>query len=208
MKKIKQVVLILLILSTQQFAQDDQSKSEKSEWDFNASIYSYFIPEDFFLLPILIADQSQIHLEARYNYEDRNTFSGWIGYNFQIGEVLEFKATPMIAVVVGNLNGIAPGLEIDLLYSNLELYSESEYVFNLANGHDNYFYVWSELTYSPIDWFYFGIVGQRTRAYETDLDIQSGILLGFSYNNFGLSGYLFNLTKDETFFLLSIEYDF
>jgi hypothetical protein len=208
MNKLIKFFILLIILSSQLFAQDNPNKSEKSDWDFNASVYSYFITEDFFLLPILTADQSKIHLEARYNYEDRNTFSGWIGYNFQTGSELEFKATPMIAAIVGKLNGVAPGLEIDLLYSNFELYSESEYVFNFEDGSENYFYVWSELTYSPIDWMWFGFVSQRTRAYETELDIQSGLLMGFYYYNFLLSGYVFNLTEDDTFFVLSVEYNF
>jgi hypothetical protein len=208
MNKLIKFFILLIILSSQLFAQDDPKKSEKYDWDFNASVYSYFIPEDFFLLPILTADQNEIHLEARYNYEDRNTFSGWIGYNFQTGSELEFKATPMIAAVVGKLNGVAPGLEIDLLYSNFELYSESEYVFNFEDGSENYFYVWSELTYSPIDWAWVGLVGQRTRAYQSELDIQRGILLGLSHSIFEATAYMFNIGTDDYYFMLSLAASF
>ncbi len=45
----------------------------------------------------------------------------------------------------------------------------------------SFFYSWSELSVSPVDWFRFGLVGQRTRAYQTDVDIQRGLLVGFSY---------------------------
>lgn len=204
MNKSIKLFLSFLILSSQQFAQDTQSKSENSEWDFNSSLYTYFIPDDFFLLPILTADKSELHLEARYNYEDRNTFSGWIGYNFQTGEELEFTAAPMIGAVLGNINGVAPGLELDLLYSSFELYSESEYLFNIEDGSGNYFYVWTELTYSPIDWLWVGIVGQRTRAYQTELDVQRGVLAGASYSIFELAGYLFNIGNDDAYFMLSI----
>jgi hypothetical protein len=208
MNKSIKLFLSFLILSSQQFAQDTQSKSENSKWDFNASLYSYFIHDDFFLLPTLTADKSELHLEARFNYEDRNTFSGWIGYNFQTGEELEFTAAPMIAAVLGNINGVAPGLELDLLYSSFELYSESEYLFNIEDGSGNYFYIWTELTYSPIDWLWVGIVGQRTRAYQTELDVQRGVLAGASYSIFELAGYLFNIGNDDAYFMLSIAASF
>jgi hypothetical protein len=206
MKNVLHIFIVLVILSSQQFGQDNQSND--SEWNFDASLYSYFIPEDFFLLPILTADKSELHLEARYNYENRNTFSGWIGYNFQTGSDWEFKATPMIAAVVGKLNGVAPGLEIDLLYSSFELYSESEYVFNFKDGHDNFFYIWTELTYSPIDWAWVGLVGQRTRAYQTELDIQRGILIGLSHSFFEATGYVFNIGTDDAYFMLSLAASF
>jgi hypothetical protein len=199
---------IVIFCSVISFSQNINTVEENSTWDFSTSLYFYFIPEDFFILPIVTADKNTIHLEARYNYEDRNTFSGWIGYNFKIGDELEFTATPMIAAVLGNLNGVAPGLELDLLYSNFELYSESEYVFNFADGSENYFYIWTELTYSPIDWAWFGLVGQRTRAYQIELDVQQGFVLGASYNNFLLSGYIFNVFNDDSFFVLSAEYVF
>jgi hypothetical protein len=208
MKNSIRLFLSFLILSSQQFAQDIQSKSENSKWDFNASLYSYFITDDFFLLPILTADKSELHLEARYNYEDRNTFSGWIGYNFQTGEELEFTATPMIAAVLGNTNGVAPGLKIELLYQSFELYIESEYMFNIEDGSGNYFYAWTELTYSPVDWLWVGIVGQRTRAYQAELDIQRGVLAGASYSIFELAGYIFNIGNDDAYFMLSIAASF
>ena len=52
----------------------------------------------------------------------------------------------------------------------LELYSEGEYVVDTGNSDNNFFYNWSELTISPLDWFKVGMVTQRTRLYRTDRD--------------------------------------
>jgi len=43
---------------------------------------------------------------------------------------------------------------------------------------ESFFCNWSELSLSPVDWYRFGLVGQRTRAYQTDVDIQRGLLVG------------------------------
>ena len=75
------------------FAQAD-SASNSPKWQFSADANFYLIPDDFFVLPILRADNNKLHLEARYNYEDRQTFSGWIGYNFKGGNNLEYTITP------------------------------------------------------------------------------------------------------------------
>ncbi len=56
----------------------------------------------------------------------------------------------------------------------------------------SFFYNWSELTLSPTEWIRFGIVGQRTRAYQSDRDIQRGLLVGFTYKRLDVAGYLFN----------------
>jgi hypothetical protein len=56
----------------------------------------------------------------------------------------------------------------------------------------SFFYTWSELSYSLLDWFRAGIVVQRTKAYETDLDIQRGVLAGVSYKKFDFTTYVLN----------------
>ena len=52
------------------------------QWTFGAAAYSYFVPDDRdFVQPTVTADRGALHLEARYNYEDRETGSAWVGYN-------------------------------------------------------------------------------------------------------------------------------
>ncbi|MFZ2905591.1 MAG: hypothetical protein WAZ98_05260 [Cyclobacteriaceae bacterium] len=185
-----------------------RAQSDSSKWNFSADANFYLMPDDFFVLPVFRADKNKLHLEARYNYEDFETFSGWIGYNFIGGGDLEYTITPMAGGVAGNSNGMGAGLEITLNYKRFELYTESENFFDFESSDNNFFYNWSDLTYSPADWLWFGISGQRTRLYQTDLDIQRGIILGAGYKNFELTTYTFNLGFDDPFFIITLSAGF
>jgi len=182
--------------------------SEPHDWIFNAHANFYFIPDDFFILPVFQADKSKLHLEARYNYEDRETFSAWIGYNFQGGNKLEYTITPMLGGVVGRSDGMAPGLEVTLNFKGFELYTEGETYLDFESSENNYLYNWTDLTYSPKDWIWFGISGQRTRVYQTSLDIQRGVLIGAGLKNWEFTTYVYNLGFDDPFVLLSISKQF
>lgn len=181
--------------------------SDSAQWEFNADVNFYLIPDDFFVLPVFRADKGKLHLETRYNYEDRETFSAWIGYNFMGGDKLEYTITPMLGGVVGRSNGVAPGLEITLGFKNFELYSESEYYFDVESTDNNFFYTWTDLTFSPTDWLWLGISGQRTRLYQTELDIQRGLLVGAGVKQWELTTYLYNPGYDP-FVLLTLSFGF
>jgi len=198
---------MILFFSIFSHAQDSPASTEKS-WNFNADVNFYFIPDDFFTLPVFKADKNKLHLEARYNYEDRETFSGWAGYNFNGGKKIEYTITPMIGGVVGLSNGIAPGLEFTFTYKRFEWYAESEYLVEFESNENNFYYMWSDITYSPNDWLWLGISGQRTRLYQTDLDIQRGLLIGSGYKSVELTGYVYNLGFDDPFVLITLSASF
>jgi hypothetical protein len=167
-------------------------------WSFSASAYAYFVPDSRnYVQPTVTADRRWLHLEARYNYEGMDTGSAWVGYNFHVGEKLSLDFTPMLGGVFGRTTGIAPGYRGTLSWWKLELYSEGEYVYDTSDRSASFFYSWSELSLSPTEWFRFGLVAQRTRAYESDLDVQRGFLVGFSCEPVDLTAYVFNPDKDE-----------
>jgi len=207
MKKIMVVSLIAMIIGNQSFAQDSAASDEK-QWNFGVDANMYFFPDEFILLPVFRADKNKLHLEARYNYEDLETFSAWAGYNFTGGKKIEYTITPMIGGVVGLSNGIAPGLEFTFTYKRFEWYAESEYLFEFESNENNFYYMWSDLSYSPKDWLWFGLSGQRTRLYQTDLDIQRGLLIGGALKNWELTGYLYNLGFDDPFVLATLTFNF
>lgn len=184
----------------------DQDSLNSSPWEVSAEANLYFT-DPFFILPILTADRDKLHLEVRYNYEDLQTASGWVGYNFSGGNNFQFVITPMVGGLVGRLDGIAVGLELTFDYADFEFYSEMEYVFYLESSADNYFYSWTDLTYSPFDWLWFGISGQRTKVYQTDLEIQRGLILGGSYSRFELTGYFYNPGSNDFYFILALAYN-
>jgi len=181
-------------------AQDDPEaaaatgeKPEKPGWEFNASLYGYFPPEDrHYAQPTVIADHGALHVEGRYNYEGDKTGSAWVGWNLGVGDALRLDATLMAGGVFGDTRGVAPGFELTVSYGRFELYSEGEYVIDVDDSANNFFYNWAQLGYSPFDWLTLGLASQRTRAYETGLDVQRGVFVGFTYKNVKLTTYVFN----------------
>jgi hypothetical protein len=205
MKKILYIGMV--VLSSVGWLHGQEQDSTMS-WDFSADANFYLIKDDFFVLPVFRADKGKLHLEARYNYEDRETFSGWVGYNFSGGDdEFSYTFTPMLGGVFGLSNGIAPGLELTLTYKNFELYSEMENLFDLENSENNFYYNWADLTYSPTDWLWLGISGQRTRLFQTDLEIQRGLLAGVGLKSFELNTYVYNI-GDDPFMIIALSANF
>jgi len=177
-------------------------------WSFAASAYTFIVPDDSnYVQPLFAADRDWLHLEARYNYEDRDTGSLWIGYNFSGGETVSWELTPMLGGVFGNTTGIAPGYEGSLSWRKLELYSEGEYVIT-GEESERFFYNWSELALAPVEWFRFGLVTQRTRAYQSDRDIQRGLLVGFSYKLADVTTYVFNPDDERPTIVVAVGVSF
>ena len=77
-------------------------------------------------------------------------------------------------------------------------------IFDTGNSAGSFFYSWTELSVSPVDWFRFGRVGPRTRAYQTNVDIQRGLLAGFSYKEMDFTTYVFNLDRNEPTWVFSV----
>jgi hypothetical protein len=178
-------------------------------WSFSASAFTYVVPDDVnYVQPTFAADCGWLHLEARYNYEALDTGSAWLGYNVSGGEKLTWEFTPMFGGVFGDTIGIAPGYEGSLSWWKLELYSEGEYVFDTRSSSDSFFYNWSELSLAPVEWFRFGLVTQRTRVYQTDRDIERGVLAGFSFRTVSLTGYALNPDEENPTFVLAVELTF
>ena len=110
----------------------------------------------------------------------------------------------MAGAVLGDTAGVAPGYRLSLTYSTLSFSSEGEYLFDTRNRDDSFFYSWTELSWSPAGWFRTGVVGQRTRVYKTELDVQRGLLAGFTYGSWDLTVYLFNPDRDDRTLVVSL----
>ena len=191
------------------FAQTSPAGSDPGVGVLGIRRYTYFVPDDSnFVQPTFTADRDWLHLEARFNYEALDTGSAWVGYNFSGGETVTWELTPMLGAVFGATDGIAPGYKGSLGWKKLEFYSEGEYVFDARESADSFFYNWSELTFAPVESFRFGMVTQRTRVYQTDRDIQRGLLAGFSFNRLYLTGYVFNPDDEKPTFILAVTLTF
>jgi hypothetical protein len=151
------------------------STTTKPGWAYSATGMYYSLPEqDDFLLAIATAERGPLHLEARHNYEALDSSSMFAGWKFSGGETLTYELTPIIGAVFGARQGIAPGFEASVAYGITDFYTEAEYMYDTGVREDSYTYAWSELGFSPLEWLRFGLVGQRTRVYKSDRDIQQG----------------------------------
>ena len=175
-----------------------QASSSPPRWDVSASVYTYIVPDDSnYAQPTVTADRGRLHLEGRFNYEARDAGSLWAGRNFDGGDDSWWSLTPMVGVVFGDTSGIAPGYRGSISWRRLELYSESEYVFDTTSSSDSFLYNWSELTVSPVDWLRAGVAVQRTRAYQTERDLQRGLVIGVTHGRLEVSTTVFDLAESK-----------
>ena len=200
---------VAALLAGSVFAQEAGAPATEEAWSFSAAAFTYFVPEDSdYVSPVVAADRERLHLETRYNYEGRGAYSLWAGYNQTAGDKVTLEATWMLGGVFGDTRGIAPGCEITLTYKKLVFYTEGEYLFDSNDKSGNFLYFWSELAYSPAEWFRVGLASQRTRAYETELAVQRGVLLGVSRKSWSLSTYVFNLGWTDPTYVVSLGVEF
>jgi len=203
------LLLLLVFVSIKQFAQETATDSTNSKWNFSAWTEYFIIPgEADFFNPTFYARSKNLHFEGRYNYEDRNTASFWGGWRFNFGKEVKFVIVPMAGIIFGNTDGIAPGLEIEASYKEFDFYSESEYVFDFSSKENNFFYMYSELAFSPIEAIRTGIMTQRTKVYETDRELQRGFFGEYYFGRFRVGAFYFNPFADDNFLVASFSVDF
>jgi hypothetical protein len=190
-------------------AQTAVDGSRPDAWSAAVEIAAWILPDQpDFLLVQAFADRGGLHLEGRYNYEDLQTGSGWVGWTWTWGGTVSGSVTPMAGLVFGNTRGLAPGLELDLAVGPVGLYVETEYVFDLDDSSDDFYYAWSELGVAAAEWISAGLAVQRTRIVERSSDVAAGPFLGVRVGPFGLAGYLLDPFDAERFGVIQVDFDF
>lgn len=180
-----------------------------SSWSFAAAAYYYILSGEKNTTTLLgYADHKSLHLETRYNYEDQKTASVFGGYMFEAGRKLVLNITPMIGFVIGKTNGIVAGLETSLTWKKFDFYSETEYVFDFNGKENNFLYTWTELAIVPFQNFRTGISGNRTRLFQSDLEIQKGIFAEYSFWKLTSGVHYFNPFSNDDFVILTLGIEF
>lgn len=182
-----------------------KSATTAAPWEYSLTVDGYLIEgEDGYAQLTFTADHNWLHLEARYNYENFRTGSLWAGYNFSWGKRWQFSVTPMIGGVFGRTNGIAPGCEASLSWKRLTFSLDNEYVFDTSSKSGNFYYSWPQVTVQALDWLSFGGVAQRTKVFQTDLDIQRGFFVGLQHKRLEFTTYVFNPGTSSTSVVLEM----
>jgi hypothetical protein len=143
------------------------------------------------------------YAEARYNYDDLETFSMYVGKSFSGDKRLTYSLTPIVGAAMGRFNGISTGLNVDLEYDQFFFSSQSQYSVATAKGKgsDDFFYSWSEAGIQPLSWLYAGASFQQTYTAGERL-LEPGVLLGFSFKRFSIPVYGFDLFNDQRYFII------
>jgi hypothetical protein len=210
------VLLVTVFSPIMIFAQDSIQANVNSQKTDSISKWSFYAEGDYYIFPAdqnifmvtTTADKNMLHLEARYNYEDRNTASVFAGMNFSFGNQLKFLLTPMAGLVFGHLNGAAPGLEADLSYKAFDFSSQSEYVFDFSDKANDFAYTYLQLGATFLKKIKAGIAAQRTQAYRTNLDLQRGVFAGYTIGKLNASFTWFNPFTDSYFFVSALSINF
>lgn len=190
-------------------ARSTPTENGKPDWSLSAWAYAYFpVDDDGYVQPTFQAERGWLHLQFRYNYEDLETGSVWIGYNFEFGEALSIGVTPMAGAVIGQTPGIAPGYMVWLEWWRLEFSSEAEYVFDLDEKASSFFYSWTQATISIVDWLQAGLVAQRTRMYHSEREIDRGVMIGATIRQFQTYFHVFNPDDERPTYVVSLAADF
>ncbi len=199
--------LMLLAPVAQDPTPVDARLAEPEAWEFAANLFWSDPPgSGDRTTPIVYADRGALHLELRYNYEDLDTVALFAGWTFECGDELALGLTPMLGAVAGDTDGIAPALELELGWRRLAWYAESEYLFDLDDRDDDFFYSWSTLTWGLTDWMSAGLVVERTKLVDTDLSVQRGLALELARARLGVSLYAYNLGSDDSYAVVALEY--
>jgi hypothetical protein len=85
----------------------------------------------------------------------------------------------MLGGVFGNVNGVAPGLEVEARWGRLAYWLEAEYLIDLQDSSADYLYTWSELNFYALQWLWLGASFQRLKVVQTPTEVDVGPMVGF-----------------------------
>lgn len=210
------MVILLLLSGLKAFAQKVNENSLATVSDtlsssrsFEVESFNYIVPDDG-LTPLVLgyADYQAWHFEARYNYEDLKTVSLFGGYMFEAGKKLTLSITTMFGFAVGNTIGIIPALEFTLNWKKLYFYSENEYVFDIKEKENDFYYSWTQLGITAFRNFRTGISGNRTKLFESEFEISEGIYAEYDFWKLTAGAHYFNPFSDEYFVIATLSFEF
>jgi len=162
---------------------------------------------DAVMTPIAhITSSNNWYGEARYNFDELNTFSLYAGRKFSGNGLLSWEATPMVGGLMGQMTGGSVGMNFGADYRKIFFSSQSQYSFSLENNTEKYFYNWSELGYEATSWLYAGLAMQQTNLYREFGRLEPGCVIGFSIKNWTIPLYAFNTSERERYFVLGVNW--
>jgi len=88
------------------------------------------------------------------------------------------------------------------------LFTQGEYFVDAGTSSGNFFYTWTELSYTIAERLRFGLVLDRTKALGENLDVRRGPLIGFTYKKADLSAYWLSPGSPDSTFIFAVTLNF
>lgn len=150
-----------------------------------------------------------LYLTARYNYDYDNVGLFGIGYNAFLGRESNLRIIPSINVLINEMSGYSPGLEIYYSGNLIDIYSQSQSLFNnLNNDIKNYTYTWNELFFNATDWFFPGVCYVHEITNNKLHDNYFALAIGTSKKDLSFYFYSFNFWSKDVLFYSCLIYKF
>ncbi|RYY25625.1 MAG: hypothetical protein EOP41_05095 [Sphingobacteriaceae bacterium] len=147
------------------------------------------------------------YAEGRFNYEAQNTMALYGGKTFEKQAVVSYSVSPIVGVVLGEMNGGSAGINLNLDYRKFNFNTQSQYTFSIQQQSNNFIYSWSDLTYQLWDKMAAGISVQQTKLYQVNGAFERGILLKPTYKSWTFPLYIFKPETKDRYFVLGITYE-
>jgi hypothetical protein len=144
------------------------------------------------------------YTEMRYNYEDINSASVYIGKSFCGNADLNYTITPMLGVVFGTFKGSSLALNLELKRRKLFVCMQTQYTINTTEAAKSFFFNWAELCYQSLEWFYAGLSTQFTKPYKENVRTEYGFVTGLVIKKFSIPVYVFNPLRGKKNYIVGI----
>ena len=147
------------------------------------------------------------YAEGRFNYEAMNTLALYGGKTFEKTAIVSYSATPILGVVLGEMNGGSAGLNLEVNYRRFNFNTQSQYTFSIQQQSNNFIYSWSDLTYQFNGKLAAGFSLQQTKLYQVNGAFERGFLVKPTYKSWTFPLYIFKPESRERYFVLGINYE-
>jgi hypothetical protein len=177
----------------------------------SAGLYVNMVPDLTYLTPMVSIARGKLYAEGRYQYEDLETGSAWVGRIFagEAGADFTWWLAPVAGGVFGRTRGFAPGVNLDARWRQFSVAGSAEYMFDLRDSEESFFYSWTEWLYTPRPPFAAGITIERNRRRVLAGEVNAALTAYAGYRNATLSFYAFNVwDSDDDYYIVGLGADF
>jgi hypothetical protein len=154
-------------------------------------------------MPVLHYETKQCwYFEARYNYDELETFSVLAGKSFAFDKEKKYTITPMLGAAFGNLKGATLGVNVNATFGKFNIATQSQYTYAFNDKTNSFAFAWAETNYQISKVFYGGITMQYTKPYQLHSEFDPGFILGLTHKKVTVPLYIFKPFTQQRFVVL------